>query len=115
MAEPVLNSPRIVAVIRQLIAAGVAQHVDVDRGNGIPARAPMRLIIRLTASVVNGPPRSVAKTWRLSVSALSLCKARSSSPRMGCAAGVLGAPYVQRGIPPELHLRPFQIANLDGP
>jgi hypothetical protein len=31
MAEPVLNSPRIVAVVGQLIAAGVAQHMDVDR------------------------------------------------------------------------------------
>ncbi|MGA9010308.1 MAG: hypothetical protein WB495_26335 [Xanthobacteraceae bacterium] len=39
MAEPVLNSPRIVAVIRQLIAAGVAQHMDVDREQQAGARA----------------------------------------------------------------------------
>jgi hypothetical protein len=31
MPKPILDCPRVVAVIRQLVAAGVAQHVDVHR------------------------------------------------------------------------------------
>jgi len=31
MAEPILNAPRVVAGICQRIAAGVPQHVGVDR------------------------------------------------------------------------------------
>ena len=64
MPEPRLEGPRIVACISQRVAAAVPQHVGVHLG--IPARAPMRLISRLTASAVNGPPRSVAKTYPLS-------------------------------------------------
>jgi len=30
MAEPILDGPRIVAGVRQRVAAGVAEHVDVD-------------------------------------------------------------------------------------
>jgi hypothetical protein len=36
---------------------------DQKTGNGRPARRPTVLTWRLTASAVNGPPRSVVKTW----------------------------------------------------
>jgi hypothetical protein len=61
VAEPILNASRVVAGISQGVAAGVPEQVGVDR-KGEARRASMRLTRRLTASVVNGPPRSVAKT-----------------------------------------------------
>ena len=49
----------------------------------------MRLIRRLTASDVNGPPRSVANTKPVSGNCRrSSRKARSSSPRSGCTDGL---------------------------
>ena len=51
----------VVAGVGEGVAAGVAQHVDVDR-KGLLARAPMRLISRFTAAEVKRPPRSVANT-----------------------------------------------------
>jgi hypothetical protein len=57
--EVILNAARIVPRIGQRIATGVAQHVDVDRE---PNRRLSRFTRRLTASVVNGPPRSVVNT-----------------------------------------------------
>ena len=61
MAEPILDASRVVARIGQRIAADMPQHVGVDR-KGEAGTRTMRLISRLTASGVNGPPHSVANT-----------------------------------------------------
>jgi hypothetical protein len=54
----------------------------------------MRLMRRLTASVVNGPPRSVANTKLESGNCRrSSRKARISSPRSGCTDGL---PFLTR-------------------
>jgi hypothetical protein len=44
MAEPILDAPRVVAGIGQRVAAGVPEHVNVDRKGeaGAPALAPRR-------------------------------------------------------------------------
>ena len=83
MPEPILNGARVVALVGKRVAAAVAEHVSMYR-EGKPARSPMRLISRLTASGVNGPPRSVAKTKPLSGNCRrSSRSARISSPRSG--------------------------------
>ena len=77
-----LVGPRIVASVRQGVAAGVAEHVDVD-WKGKLARFPIRFTRRFTASAVNGPPRSV---WNTKAPSAFRCKSRSmrnSSPRIG--------------------------------
>jgi ribosomal protein S13 len=61
MAEPILNASGVVAGIGQRVAARVAQHVGVNRKRESGALADP-LISRLTASGVNGPPRSVLNT-----------------------------------------------------
>ena len=79
LTELVLNSPRIMPGIGQRVAAAVAQP-----GKGIPARSPIRLIRRLMASAVKGPPRSVGKAKPLSGNCRrSSCSALISSPRSG--------------------------------
>src|SRR6516162_7450791 len=66
------------------------------------ARAPMVFTRRLTASAVNGPPRSVSKTKAPVVLRCSSRSMRNSSPRIGWTAG-------------PLDLRPLQIGDLDSP
>ena len=70
----------VVAGVGEGVAAGVAQHVDVDR-KGHLARAPMRLMSRFTAAEVKRPPRSVANTNAEFGS--SSRRAVTSSPRSG--------------------------------
>jgi hypothetical protein len=62
MPEPILNCSRVVAGVGQSIAAGVPQHVDVNFEGKTGALADALDEARLTASVVNGVPRSVSKT-----------------------------------------------------
>jgi hypothetical protein len=62
-----------------------------------PARPPMRLMSRLTASGVNGPPRSVAKANAESGHCRrSPRSARTSSPRSGCEPGCRDVDLVAR-------------------
>src|SRR6516164_9506624 len=70
--------------------------------NGSLARSPMVFTRRLTASAVNGPPRSVSKTKAPVVLRCSSRSMRNSSPRIGWTA----APF---------NLRPFEIGDLNGP
>jgi len=46
VAEVMLNGPRVLAVVRQLVAGGMAQHVGVDRERD--------------AGVATGPPHDLA-------------------------------------------------------
>jgi hypothetical protein len=60
------------------------QHAQAKKDDSKPARSPMCLISRLTASAVKGPPRSVAKTKLLSGDCRrSSRSALISSPRSG--------------------------------
>src|SRR5262245_22046055 len=52
------------------------------------ARAPLVITRRLTASAVNGPPRSVSKTNAPVVMRCSSRSMRNSSPRIGWTAGL---------------------------
>jgi len=96
VAEIVLDGPRIVAVIGELVAAGVPQHVDVNREAEL---GPFANVLDLPIDGVRRErrvPRSLVNTnlvcgpW----SARSLRSARNSSPRIGCVAGlpILDAP-----------------------
>ena len=53
MPEIGLDRARVVAIVRQLITAGMPQHVGMA-GKSKPARSLMRLMSRLIASGVNG-------------------------------------------------------------
>src|SRR5262252_3173375 len=81
------------------------------------ARAPMVFTRRLTASAVNGPPRSVSKTKAPVVLRCSSRSMRNSSPRIGvdCGLAVLRPADVQRRIAAPFNLRPLQIGDLDSP
>src|SRR5262252_4170579 len=72
---------------------------------------------RLTASAVNGPPRSVSKT---KAPVVFRCSSRSmrqfvASDRVDCGLAVLRPADVQRRIAAPFNLRPLQIGDLDGP
>ena len=82
MAEPVLDQPRVMASIGQGVAAGVAQHVGMDPEWQLGALA--NGFHEVTASAVNGPPRSVSKIKAPVVLRCSSRSMRNSSPRMGC-------------------------------
>src|SRR6516164_833479 len=84
--------------------------------NGSLARPPMVFTRRLTASAVNGPPRSVSKTKAPVVLRCSSRSMRNSSPRIGWTAGLpFLALDVQHRIAAPLDLRPLQIGDLDSP
>ena len=92
MPEIRLQSPRIMSLIRQGEAAGVAQHVRMN------LEAKLRsLACPLNHSCKSGrgerAPRSLVNTKGAfgSCSRCSRRSARSSSPRMGC---VLGVPFL---------------------
>src|SRR5262249_26421598 len=61
--------------------------------NGSLALWPARLTIQLKLSVVNGPPRSDVNTNDPADSLWSFLSSRSSSPRIGCVAGL---PFLAR-------------------
>src|SRR5262245_28685167 len=88
VAEIVLQGASIVAVIGQLEAAGMAQHVRMDGERYLGGLAePYHEMVE--AHGVIGPPRSLTNTWTsLGFSRRSLRKARISSPRIGCTLGV---------------------------
>ena len=83
MAEPVLDSPRVVAGFGQGVAAGCKRGAAYERGwEGRTRRAPMRLMSRVTASdapagvvKLTVPPRAAAACFarrRFSPLALAL-------------------------------------------
>ena len=89
VAEIVLDGPRIVAVMGELVAAGVPQHVDVNREAEL---GPFANVLDLPIDGVRRErrvPRSLVNT-----NFRSLQSARNSSPRIGCVAGlpILDAP-----------------------
>ena len=89
VAEIVLDGPRIVAVMGELVAAGVPQHVDVNREAEL---GPFANVLDLPIDGVRRErrvPRSLVNT-----NFRSLRSARNSSPRIGCVAGlpILDAP-----------------------
>ena len=94
MPEVGLQASGVVAVIGELVAAGVAQHVGMD-GELTLAATPARATILAKPAVVNGASRSLTKTkgelrWPPGMSAR---KARISSP---CSGWVLGVPFLTR-------------------
>ena len=83
MAEAILNAPGVVASIGQRVAAGVTQHVGVNR-KGEAGALTDALDQPIDASGVNGPPRSVASTKvETEDCRRSSRSARTSSPRSG--------------------------------
>src|SRR4029077_12358141 len=83
-----LDRPGIDAVVGQLEAAGVAQHVRVDL-HIEPSSLTSALDHRLKARLVNGVPRSDVNTNGdfNSCSRCSRLSARNSLPVNGCVAG----------------------------
>jgi len=61
MAEPILNAARVVARIRQRVAAGVPQHMT---GKANPARLPMHLMSRVTPAGVVKLAKSSSRLLR---------------------------------------------------
>jgi len=61
MPEPRLESPRIVAGVRQGETAGVPEHVRI--GNGMPARSPRRAINVWKLLGVIGPAAMLASRF----------------------------------------------------
>ena len=85
MTEVALERPRVVPLVGERVAAGMAQH----GGWGLKANLasnPARSIMRAKPAVVNGAPRSEVKTNGdfCTCSRLRRRSARSSSPRIGC-------------------------------
>jgi hypothetical protein len=98
VAEVILDCPRIMPRIGQAVAAQVPQHM-----NEKPKRlldSPSLFIRRLTASVVNGPPRSVVLFPVNQSSEISATSSRSQArfcsfiarQSAGCAPGRLMEP-----------------------
>jgi hypothetical protein len=56
-----LDRPRVLPVVGQLVAGGVAQHVGWT-GNSMPASRPARATILRTASAQSGALRSLTNT-----------------------------------------------------
>ena len=74
----------------------------------------MRLISLLTASGVNGPPLSVAKTkptWELPAK-LAQCPDLIASQRVNAWLAALDPADMKVSRPAKLDLRPLQVANL---
>src|SRR5215471_8529860 len=87
VAEIVLQGASIVAVIGQLEAAGMAQHVWMD-GERHPGGLAKALDEVMEAHRADSP-RSLTNTWTsLGFSRRSLRRARISSPRIGWTLGV---------------------------
>ena len=63
MAEPILNAARVVARIRQRVAAGVPQHEHMT-GKANPARLPMHLMSRVTPAGVVKLAKSSSRLLR---------------------------------------------------
>ena len=56
-----LDRPRVLPVVGQLVAGGVAQHVRMDR-NGMAAALPAAAIVKCTVLRVMGPPLRLVNT-----------------------------------------------------
>jgi hypothetical protein len=86
MAQIGLQGPRIQALFRQGVAAGVPQHmrVDLEADLGLVAGAGEQLGKARRGE--NGPLRSEAKTHSEADWRFSSRSARNSSPKRGCVA-----------------------------
>ena len=102
MAEIGLDRSGIDAVVGQLEAASVAQHVRPEILRIDPSRLASALDHRLKATLVNGVPRSDVNTNGdlLFCSRWSRLRARNSLPVNGCVAGLpfLSLPDVQERV-----------------
>ena len=119
VAEIVLDGPRIVAVIGELVAAGVPQHVDVNREAEL---GPFANVLDLSIERIRRERRAaLAREHKRGVRPLvgaefAQCPQFIAADRMGCRLAILDAPDVQRGrLEIDLGPGPFQIASLDRP
>ena len=89
MAEIGLQGAGVVPLVRQLVAAGMPQHVRM-RLEAELCHVPARSIMRANPAGLNGAPRSDVNTNGDfgSCSRWSRRRARNSSPRMGWVLGV---------------------------
>jgi len=115
MTEIILDASRIVAVIGKFVAAGVPQHVDVDReaelgplANGLDL--PIERVRRERRAALAGEHKRGVRP--LVGAEFAQCPQFIAADRMGCRLAILDAPDVQRGGL-EIDLRPFQVASLD--
>jgi TPR repeat protein len=117
MPEPVLNSARIVARIRQGVTAGVPQHVAMHLEGETGA----------VTDALYQPIHGVRREWSTALCSkyegtvgklpLQLPQGPQlvSPKRMNRWLAILCATNMQRCCPAKFHLRPFKIANLDCP
>jgi len=116
MAQPILNRPRVVPFVSQRVAAGVAQHVNVnlERKTGALTDALHQAVDR-----VGGKGGSALGLEDVAAAGLPLKLPESAhfitADRMGGRLAILHAPNMQGRGPIELDLRPFQITYLDSP
>ena len=105
MAEPVLNSPRVVAGIREGIAASVPEHMDVnfEREAGTLPDA-----FDHPVDGIGGEWRAPLRLEHVAAAGLALQLAQRAQfvtpDRVRCRLAVLGAPHVQGGRAIEFDL-----------
>jgi hypothetical protein len=66
MAHIVLEGSGVMPIVGELVTSGVPEHVRVDRERELGSFSGPSVIFRNPA-VVAGPPRSVMKTYRVSI------------------------------------------------
>ena len=116
VAEPILDRPGIDPVVGQLVAARVAQHVEVDRPRQLGAVAD---VLDQPVDGVGGERRPALGGEHVAVVGERLTQRRQhpqliAPDRVNTGLAALGPPDMQRGRSPKLHLRPFQLASLLG-
>jgi hypothetical protein len=93
VSEIMLHGSRVVAVVGELVAARMPQHVRVHRNGNAPVSPVRASILRKLAGDI-GARRSAVNTYRDGIaSRWSLRRVRSSPPPSGCT---LGMPFLIR-------------------
>ena len=117
MPKPILDGPRIVAFIGQRVTTGVPKHVgmDFEREAGALTDALDQAIDRIGGE--RAATLGLEHVGTAALGSIQLAqRAEFIAPdRVRSRFAVLGAADMKAGIATELDLRPFEIADLDGP
>ena len=116
MAEVSLQRSRIVALVGQRKATGVAQHVEGSSPKAWLGSTPLRSTMRAKPAVVNGDDPAALVNTNGDFGSCSRCglrRAGISSPTMGWVAGdaLLGPAALPDGVG-EIDLIPTQVCEL---
>jgi hypothetical protein len=116
MAEPILNSPRIMPCVRQSEAAGMPEHVSMYL---VKSSTLTNALYEPIDSIGSEGSASLGREDESGVGKLPAKLAQRpnliATKRMHRGLAILDTPDMQGSRSPQLDLRPFQIADFGSP